>query len=201
MQQDRIPPATGNTANLHGSDGGGEGIFVAVGSNLPMAAGGSPQECCERALSALHGRAVSVAARSPWYRSAPLPPSGQPDFINGVVRVETALSPWDLLAALHAVEDRLGRTRTRRNEARIIDLDLIDYRGLCCGPDPAGGGLVLPHPRLEERAFVVLPLADLAAGWRHPRSGRTLPDLISSLPPGQRCIRLGPDISASSRCY
>ena len=172
---------------LHGSD---SGIFVAVGSNLPLAPGGSPLESCERALECLSDGPVDVLARSRWYRSAPVPASEQPDFVNGVVRVGTALSPDDLLATLHDVENRLGRTRHTRNEARPIDLDLIAYGTLCREPDARGGGPILPHPRLDRRAFVLLPLRDIAAGWRHPRSGRTLSQLIARLPAGQRCTAL-----------
>ena len=167
----------------------GDGIFVAIGSNLPMARGGSPLASCEKALLALEEEPVSIVARSRWYRSAPVPVSGQPDFVNGVVRIRTALSPCDLLATLHAVEDRLGRTRGRRNEARVIDLDLIAYGRVRREPGPSGGP-VLPHPRLEERAFVLLPLSDIAADWRHPASGRALSDLVAALPPGQRCTAL-----------
>ena len=166
------------------------GIFVGIGSNLPMAGGGSPLENCERAVLALSEESVGILARSRWYRSAPVPESDQPDFVNGVVRIETQLSPRALLAALHAVEDRLGRTRRLRNEARVVDLDLIAYGRLCRGPDPSGGGPVLPHPRLEQRAFVLLPLGDIASGWRHPRSGAALADLVAALPPGQRCTVL-----------
>lgn len=188
MDNDRNNGRAGKfTSSLHRA---GRGIFVAVGSNLPLAAGGSPLESCERALQALTDEPVDILARSPWYRSSPVPVSGQPDFVNGVVRVATPLGPGGLLAALHAVEDRLGRTRKIRNEARIIDLDLIAYDGLCRAADPSGDGPVLPHPRLEQRAFVLLPLRDIAAGWRHPRSGRTLSDLIADLPAGQRCTAL-----------
>ncbi len=175
------------TNSLHRID---SGIFVAVGSNLPQAAGGSPLESCERALEILSDEPVEVVARSRWYRSAPVPASEQPDFVNGVARIDTPLSPADLLATLHAVEDRLGRIRHTRNEARTVDLDLIAYGELCSEPGSSGGGPVLPHPRLEQRAFVLLPLRDIAAGWRHPRSGRTLTGLIEDLPPGQRCAPL-----------
>ncbi|MDE0172261.1 MAG: 2-amino-4-hydroxy-6-hydroxymethyldihydropteridine diphosphokinase [Defluviicoccus sp.] len=188
MDNDRSNGRAGKfTSSLHRVD---KGIFVAVGSNLPLTAEGSPLESCERALRALTDEPVDILARSRWYRSSPVPVSGQPDFVNGVVRVATPLGPGGLLASLHAVEDRLGRTRKIRNEARIIDLDLIAYDGLCREADPSGDGPVLPHPRLEQRAFVLLPLRDIAAGWRHPRSGRTLSDLIADLPAGQRCTAL-----------
>lgn len=169
-----------------------DGIFVAIGSNLPISRGGSPLESCERALLDLARESVRILARSRWYRSAPVPASDQPDFVNGVARIETALSPGRLLAALHEVEDRLGRKRRLRNEARVIDLDLIAYGGLCRDPGRSGDGPVLPHPRLGERAFVLLPLGELAPGWRHPASGRTISELVAALPPGQSCAPLAP---------
>ena len=180
---------------------GEDGIFVAIGSNLPICAGGSPLDSCERALLALSREAVTVVARSRWYRSAPVPASDQPDFVNGVARIETALAPGPLLATLHAVEDRLGRRRQARNEARVIDLDLIAYGRLCRAPGPSGRGPVLPHPRLGERAFVLLPLGEVAPGWRHPRSGRTVSRMVAALPPGQRCAPLPPGVDTPSRCY
>ena len=188
MHNDRSNHPTGKFTNsLHRPDGG---IFVAVGSNLPLADGGSPLESCERALELLSGESVKILARSRWYRSAPIPASQQPDFVNGVVRIDTPLPPDELLARLHAVECRLGRTRQTRNEARTIDLDLIAYGALCREPGPSGDGPVLPHPRLEQRAFVLLPLRDIAGDWTHPRDGRTLSELIARLPGGQRCTAL-----------
>ncbi len=171
---------------------GDDGIFVAIGSNLPISRGGSPLESCERALLDLAREPVRILARSRWYRSAPVPAADQPDFVNGVARIATALPPCRLLATLHEVEHRLGRRRRARNEAREIDLDLIAYGRLCRSPGRSGGGPVLPHPRLGERAFVLLPLAELAPGWRHPGSGRTVSELVAALPPGQRCTPLAP---------
>lgn len=130
-------------------------------------------------LLALEG--MAILRRSSWWQSGPQPASDQPDFINGVVEIETALSPVDLLAALHRVESACGRVRQQRWEARVLDLDLIDYRrrqqaGQGSGPD-------LPHPRLAERLFVLLPLQEIAPDWRHPVSGAALQDLITAAHP------------------
>lgn len=120
--------------------------------------------------------------RSSWYRSAPVPPSDQPWFVNAVAGVRTALSPRDLLVALHDVEAEFGRVRSVRNASRTLDLDLLAY-GDAVIEDP--GGLVLPHPRLAERAFVLLPLAEVAPAWRHPVSGLTAGEMLALLPAGQ----------------
>jgi 2-amino-4-hydroxy-6-hydroxymethyldihydropteridine diphosphokinase len=158
-------------------------IFIALGSNLFSDAYGSPEDICVAAIKALEKRGISITARSRWFRSAPVPVSDQPWFVNGVIAVKTSLLPADLLGLLHEVEAEFGRTRKIRNEARILDLDLIAYDDrVMDGSD----GLILPHPRLHERAFVLLPLADVAPDWHHPVTGAAVADLIAALPDGQR---------------
>ena len=155
-------------------------ILIGMGANLPSPAG-APQQTLEAALAALAEAGIALERRSPWYRSAPLPLEDQPWYVNGVVSVATRLAPVELLGLLHRVEARFGRVRRQRNEPRVLDLDLLDYNGKLRQEMP-----VLPHPRLHERAFVLLPLADIAPDWRHPASGASLATLIVALPPGQR---------------
>jgi len=109
--------------------------------------------------------------------------SDQPWFVNGVVAVETFLPPAELLGLLHDVEAEFGRTRNIRNEARILDLDLIAYDDRIMN-EP--NSLILPHPRLHERVFVLLPLADIDPTWHHPITGAAVADLIDALPAGQQ---------------
>jgi 2-amino-4-hydroxy-6-hydroxymethyldihydropteridine diphosphokinase len=98
------------------------------------------------------------------------------------VRVATALSPQEVLASLHAIEAELGRQRVERNEARSIDLDIIAFGNMILnGPTPP----IVPHPRMVDRAFVLLPLADLAPDWRHPATGERISALIARLPRDQ----------------
>jgi 2-amino-4-hydroxy-6-hydroxymethyldihydropteridine diphosphokinase len=103
-------------------------------------------------------------------------------FVNGVALIRTALGPEPLLALLHRIETRLGRRRRVRWEARVIDLDLLAYEDRVLG---TGGGRApeLPHPRLRERAFVLLPLAEVAPGWRHPATGESVEEMIQALAP------------------
>jgi len=156
-------------------------ILIGLGANLASPEFGAPPKSLEAALELIAERGVRIVARSRWYRSAPVPPSDQPWFVNGVVAVETALGPGALLEVLHAIETRFGRVRRERNAARVLDLDLLAYddRVSAEGETP-----ILPHPRLQERAFVLRPLGEIAPGWRHPRLGRSVAALISDLPRG-----------------
>lgn len=152
-------------------------ILIGVGANLPSAAG-SPRQTCEAALVHLGRLGLVIAARSPWYETAPIPASDQPWFVNGVVRAETTLSPAGVLAALHLTEAAFGRLRTSPNAARTLDLDLLAYGDVI----RTDGAPLLPHPRLHERAFVLFPLRDLAPQWRHPALGETAENLAARLP-------------------
>ncbi|WP_420406398.1 2-amino-4-hydroxy-6-hydroxymethyldihydropteridine diphosphokinase [Nisaea sp.] len=158
-------------------------IFLGVGANLPSPRYSSPRATLEAAVRDLAASGIVSLAVSRWYESAPVPVSDQPWYVNAVYRIETDLAPDRLLDALHRVEADYGRVRGVVNAPRVIDLDLLDYRGIC--RDGAEKGPVLPHPRLHERAFVLLPLRDLAPGWTHPRSGASIDNLIAELDPGQ----------------
>ncbi len=153
-------------------------ILIGIGANLPHPCHGSPRETCDAALTSLQQNGVTVTGRSRWFKSAPVPPSDQPWFVNGVASLETALSPGGLLAVLHEVEESFGRRRRVRNEARVLDLDLLAYAERVSAP---GESPALPHPRLTERAFVIVPLADLAPAWRHPVSGKSALDYCEDL--------------------
>lgn len=155
-------------------------ILIALGANLPSAAGG-PRETLEAALAQLDAAGVRVVARSRWYRTAPVPVSDQPWFVNGVARVETTLDPPALLTVLRRIEQFFGRQRTVPNAARSLDLDIIDYDGRVENTPE----LTLPHPRMQDRAFVLLPLAEIAPTWRHPTLGKTVETLVSTLAEGQ----------------
>ncbi len=158
-------------------------IVIGLGANLSNPRYGGPREACEAALDALRAAGIEVLRRSRWYRSAPVPASDQPWFVNAVAEVRTGLSAAELLDLLQGIEREMGRVRRVRDEARVIDLDLLIYGETLSGP---GETPVLPHPRLAERAFVVLPLAELAPDWRHPGSGRSLQEMIRALPADQR---------------
>ena len=154
-------------------------ILVAIGANLPGANGAAPLVACLAAVEALRGLpGLRVVAVSRWHRTAPVPPSGQPDYVNGVVRLAGEAEPAALLARLQSIEAAAGRARTTANAARTLDLDIVAMDDLLRdAPDP-----ILPHPRCHLRGFVLRPLADVALDWVHPRLGRPLSELLAALP-------------------
>lgn len=164
-------------------------IFIGLGANLP-GPHGSPRATLEGALVALERAGLRIVGRSRWYESAPVPKSDQPWYVNGVVEVDTDLDPASLLARLHEIEAAFGRTRTVRNEARPLDLDLLAYGDRVLTEEPRP---LIPHPRLHERAFVLLPLAELAPDWRHPALGEGIQALIGRLPRDQITRKLAAD--------
>jgi 2-amino-4-hydroxy-6-hydroxymethyldihydropteridine diphosphokinase len=146
---------------------------VALGSNL-AGEKGSSLAILDAALSQFEASGLTVLRRSSWWRSAAWPDPTEPDYLNGVALVETALGPSEILAALHRIEAAFGRERGgARNASRTLDLDLIAYGRRTVDAD----GLVLPHPRAAERLFVMGPLAEIAPGWRHPGSGKSAAEL------------------------
>jgi 2-amino-4-hydroxy-6-hydroxymethyldihydropteridine diphosphokinase len=155
-------------------------ILIGVGANLPAPDGRLPLETCTAAVEALKRiPGLKFVTASPWYRTGAIPRSSQPDFCNGVARLEGEIAPTDLLAALHAIEDQLGRVRSVPNAARVIDLDIIDLNGAIRAIPP----VILPHPRAHLRAFVLRPVLDVAPGWRHPTLRRGVAAMLVDLSP------------------
>jgi 2-amino-4-hydroxy-6-hydroxymethyldihydropteridine diphosphokinase len=151
-------------------------IVIALGANLDSAVG-PPAATLAAALRRLRAEGVAITAVSRFYRTPAWPNRADPPFVNAVAAVATSLEPKLLMELLHAIETAYGRTRGVKNAPRSLDLDLIDYAGRVEDGPP-----ILPHPRLSERAFVLVPLADIAPNWRHPVTGRSLAELIGSLP-------------------
>jgi 2-amino-4-hydroxy-6-hydroxymethyldihydropteridine diphosphokinase len=153
-------------------------ILIGLGANIPSDQFGPPADTLEAALLAIEDSGIEVTARSRLYESAPVPTSDQPWFVNCVVSVKTALEAPALLDLLLAIEQRFGRRRAARNAARVLDLDLLAYGDMTT---EEGGTPELPHPRMHERAFVLLPLAEIAPDWCHPANGTALSGLIGAL--------------------
>ena len=159
-------------------------IFLGIGANLTPAGFSGPREGCLAAIGSLARDGIRVVAVSPWYRAAPVPASDQPWYQNAVVEIETGHSPGELMAVLHDCESRFGRVRRQRDEARVLDIDIVDFRGLVREEAP-----VLPHPRMHKRGFVLRPLSDLAPDWVHPTTGAPIADMIAGLDPSEQIER------------
>ncbi|MGE4218485.1 MAG: 2-amino-4-hydroxy-6-hydroxymethyldihydropteridine diphosphokinase [Alphaproteobacteria bacterium] len=156
-------------------------VFIALGSNL-----GNRVDNLSLAMKTLEGF-VTLSAWSPTYDTAPEYVTDQPRFLNMVVRGETALSCPDLLMRLKRIEADLGRVPGQRFGPRPIDLDILFYGDAVIDlPD-----LIVPHPRLAERVFVLRPLSDIAPGKRHPVTGQTVVEMFVALTGGDvRPIRI-----------
>jgi 2-amino-4-hydroxy-6-hydroxymethyldihydropteridine diphosphokinase len=159
----------------------GTETFVGLGANV-----GEPETQVLRAFEALAKvPGTRVLAASSLYRSAPVGVGAQPDFVNAVARIETSLSARALLEELLATEARFGRTRAFPGAPRTLDLDLLLY-GDHVIDEP---GLVVPHPRMHERAFVLAPLAEIAPEVAIPGKGRVL-TLLATLG-NQKILKIG----------
>jgi 2-amino-4-hydroxy-6-hydroxymethyldihydropteridine diphosphokinase len=157
-------------------------IVIALGSNLSSQAGG-PQETLAAAIARLTHNDATVRKVSRYFKTVAWPDPNDPPFTNAVALIETARDPAALMTLLHETEDAFGRVRGPRNAPRTLDLDLIDYDSRVEAGPPA-----LPHPRLETRGFVLIPLRDIAPDWRHPASGASLDALIAALPEDARAV-------------
>lgn len=155
-------------------------ILLALGANLP-GSHGTPEETLTRAMASIVINNIKILARSRIWISEPVPKSDQPEYRNAVLSIETHYKPEVLMQVLQTIERDFGRSRLYKNEARILDIDILAYKNVVIEE----GDLQLPHPRLHERAFVLYPMREIAPGWRHPSMGMSVNEMIESMPQGQ----------------
>lgn len=167
-------------------------VYLALGANL-----GDPLAQIAAALEALEAPDLRVERRARIYRSAPVGPPGQPDYLNSAIEVRTALEPLALLDRVKAVEAELGRTAGVRWGPRVIDIDLALYGDR----EVDHARLRIPHAQLVHRAFVLAPLADLCPSRRVPGTEHTIAELLERLnpPPEELSVLDAPPWTPSSR--
>jgi len=153
-------------------------IFLSLGSNL-----GDRKVNIRRALKLL-APSVKVEKKSPVYETEPMYVGDQPKFYNMVVRGKTELSPEELLAYTQGVEAKMGRDPNTHNRPRIIDIDILFYDDRIV----ALPNLSIPHPKISERAFVLVPLNDIAPRLRHPALDLTTSELLKKFPDWRRDV-------------
>lgn len=145
---------------------------IALGSNL-----GDSYNILESALKILEQTpGVNLERQSSWYQTAPVGPP-QPDFINGCALLNVQLTPEEFLQTLLSIESKFGRSRGERNGPRTLDLDLLLFGDVILDTPK----LQIPHPRMRERAFVLVPLAEIAPDWREPISGKAIAQLVQAV--------------------
>jgi 2-amino-4-hydroxy-6-hydroxymethyldihydropteridine diphosphokinase len=156
--------------------------FIGIGSNL-----GEPVPNCDLAIRAMTAdRRNRVVEVSPFYRTEPVGKKDQGWFVNAVAALETSRSPRELLEFIQTVEHEMGRERKEKWGPRIIDLDILFYNDQVV----QGEDLVVPHPRLHERRFVLIPLNDIAPHLRHPLLNKSISELLAELPGGEKVTLL-----------
>jgi 2-amino-4-hydroxy-6-hydroxymethyldihydropteridine diphosphokinase len=148
-------------------------VWISLGTNQ-----GERLENLSRAIKFLEPE-VRVVDCSPIYQTEPWGFKDQPDFLNQIIKAETKLAPMELLKKLKSIEHELGRKETFRNGPRIIDLDILYFDKLILDLED----LQIPHPRIPERAFVLIPLADLAPELISPRSGKSVAEMLEAIDP------------------
>ena len=158
-------------------------ILIGLGSNV-AGPWGTPRQTLERAIASFSRPPLALERASAIIQSEPWGKKDQPVYANAVARIRTRLQPLELLAHLRQIEVEAGRQRRERWGERTLDLDIIDYNGLTLNSDASqstDAPLVLPHPSLHERAFVLAPIAGIAPRWRHPVLHQTAGQLLRQL--------------------
>ncbi len=175
--------------------------WIALGSNVTSSVG-TPAETIIAAMQRISADSCEVFLKSRLFLTPAFPEGSGPDFVNAAIGVRTELDAKGLLSHLHRVEEGLGRVRKDRWGPRVIDLDLLAF-GDDVLPDRetqaawrdlsleeqmarAPDQLILPHPRLQERAFVLVPLADIAPDWQHPILGVTVQEMLTARPEAEK---------------
>ena len=150
--------------------------FLSIGSNL-----GNRKKNIEKVKYFLNENSINILKTSNIYETYAWPNKNHPKFYNNVIKIKTELSPTNLFLVIKDIEKKLGRKKTFVNRPRICDIDILDYNGQIYNLDIKNNKLIIPHPRLQNRNFVLFPLYEIEKKWKHPVKKTKISDLILKL--------------------
>ena len=157
-------------------------IYLALGSNLPSNHG-SRFDNIDLAISLLKKNSIKVIKQSCYYETPSYPDKSKPKFINIVISISTNLKPAQLAKRTILVEDFFHRKRNKKNEPRVCDVDIIDYKNKVISFNCNKQKFIVPHKKITERNFVLIPLQEIARNWKHPKNHQHIAYLIDRLGP------------------
>ena len=161
-------------------------ILIGIGSNLSSEKFGASLDICKQAIKQIEKK-FFIKKKSSWYKSEPIPKSKQSWFVNGVIDIDLKnQNAEELLNQLNIIEKEFGRVRRKLNEPRILDLDIIDFNSQIYNEEK----LILPHPRMHCRKFVLLPIKELNLNWTHPVTKKNINEMLSDLSDQQQIIKI-----------
>ena len=156
-------------------------ILLSLGSNLSSKFGNRFQNI-DLAINYLESYDVNLIKKSSYFETPSYPDKSNPKFINVVIEVSTNLPPVDLASVLIFIEEKLGRKRNLKNEPRTCDIDIIDYKGQNLDFRYQSNSYTVPHKKLAERNFVLIPLKEIIPNWKYPKTNELIDMLIKKLP-------------------
>ena len=151
-------------------------VFLSVGSNI-----GNKRRNIEITKFLLQKNSIKIIKSSNIYETYSWPNKNKPKFYNIVIKVQTNLKPANLFYVIKNIEKKLGRKKALINEPRTCDIDILDYKGKVYKLDANNNKLIIPHPRLQDRNFVLFPLFEIQKNWKHPIKKTKIKDLIKNL--------------------
>ena len=161
-------------------------ILIGIGANLIPKGFSTIQDGLNAAMDMLSEYDIEVIYCSSWYETTPVPKSDQPNYRNAVFSASCDADPHQLLSYLHDLEARIGRVRKEKNASRVLDLDILDFNSMHIETK----NLIIPHPRMHQRAFVLFPLNEIRNDYIHPVTKKPISTLIRQLPPNQNVLKI-----------
>lgn len=155
-------------------------IYLGLGSNLKSKYG-NRFDNINFAITKIKEKGIFINNQSSYYETPSYPNSKNPKFINIVISIKTSLTPKDLMSFLILLEEKMGRKRSKKNDPRICDIDIIDYDNQILDLDFDLGNLAIPHKKMTSRNFVLFPLKEISPEWKHPKTNEIIMDLIEKL--------------------